>query len=56
MSVTPAGIVIPVSALQSWKARFPMLATGSPLIESGITTAPPGPVYPVIVMVLLLVV
>jgi hypothetical protein len=32
-------------------ARCPMLTTGSPLIVLGMVTAPPGPVYLVIVIV-----
>jgi hypothetical protein len=42
--------------VQDSNAWFPMLVTGSPSIVPGIATAPPGPVYPVIVMVPLLVV
>jgi hypothetical protein len=36
--------------------EFPMLVTGNPVIMLGMLTAPPEPVYPVIVIVLLLVV
>jgi hypothetical protein len=55
MLVTLLGIVTLVR-LQASNAQSPMLATGSPLIVSGMVTAPPGPVYLVMVIVLLSVV
>src|ERR1022692_999769 len=38
-----------------WNAAVPMLVTGKPSIVLGMVTAPPEPVYPVIVIVLLMV-
>ena len=53
--VTLFGIVTRVRLVLSRKAEPPMLVTGRPLIMPGMSTAPPGPVYPVMVIVLLLV-
>jgi hypothetical protein len=49
MLVTLLGIVTLVRLLHDWKAELPMLVTGSPAIVLGIATAPPGPVYAVMV-------
>src|SRR5215469_12668921 len=50
------GSVTLVMLTQLMKADSPMLVTGQPLVELGITTAPLEPVYPVIVTAPLLVV
>ena len=45
------------AAPNAWEnARLPMLVTSRPFVVLGIVTAPPEPVYPVMVMVPLLVV
>src|SRR5690349_15412251 len=54
--VTLLGIVTLVTLAEYPNAWLPMEATGRPVITAGIATAPPGPVYCVIVMVPLLVV
>src|SRR5258706_1761797 len=54
--VTPFGIVTPVRPSRKLNAESPMRVTGRPSIVSGMATAPPGPVYAVIVIVSLLVV
>ncbi len=51
-----SGIVTLIMLEHSQNAASPMSVTGRPLIVSGMVTAPPGPVYRVIVMVPLLVV
>jgi hypothetical protein len=56
MFVTLFGIVTLFRLMQLKNAPFPMLVTGRPLIEPGMVTSPPGPVYPVILIVPLLVV
>ena len=55
MLVTLFGIVMLVIVLLLRKAFAPMATTGRPPIVAGIVTAPPAPVYPVMVIVLLLV-
>jgi len=54
--VTLLGIVTLVKLGMLKKADLPMLVTGRPLIVSGMVRSPPGPVYPEIVIVPLLVV
>ena len=49
MLVTPVGIVTSVRPKQLLKEAVPMVVTGSPMMLLGMDTAPPGPVYPVIV-------
>ena len=56
MLVTLLGIVTLVRLVQSENAESPMLVTGRPSIVLGMVTSPPGPVYPVMVIVPLLVV
>ena len=56
MLVTLFGIVRLVTFVQPQNAWSPMLVTGRPFVVLGIVTAPPEPVYPVMVMVPLLVV
>jgi hypothetical protein len=56
MLVTLLGIVMLVSPSHQKKALTSMLVTARPLIALGMITAPPGPVYPVIVTVPSLVV
>src|SRR2546426_664240 len=56
MLVTLLGIVTLVRLVLYWNAESPMRVTGRPLIVSGMATAPPGPMYPVTVIVPLLVV
>ena len=56
MRVTLLGIVTLVRLVQNWNAHDPMLVTGRPLMVSGMVTAPPRPVYPMMVNVPLLVV
>ena len=53
MILTVLGIMTPVmlESPQFSNALSPMPLTGSPLIVLGIVTAPPGPVYPVMVIV-----
>ena len=53
--MTVLGIVTLVRLLQKQKASNPMLMTGRPLIVSGMVTAPPGPVYLVMVIVPLVI-
>src|SRR6185436_9202339 len=55
MLVTLLGIVTLVRLGLLKNARNPMLVTDRPLIVSGMATAPPGPVYPVMMIVPLLV-
>jgi hypothetical protein len=50
MPVTLSGIVTLVRLMSSMNALSPMAVTGRPVIVSGMTTTPPGPVYPVIVI------
>jgi hypothetical protein len=50
MLVTPTGMKIPVKPATT-NVSFPIVVTGIPLIVLGIVTFPPGPVYPVIVIV-----
>src|ERR1035441_8206711 len=54
--VMVSGNVMPLSTAQFQNARLPTPATGQPPIVLGITTPPPGPMYPVTVIKLLLVV
>ena len=54
MLVTLLAIVTLVRLVQSSNASSPMLVTGRPLIVLGMVTAPPGPLYPVMVIVPLL--
>jgi len=49
MLVTLEGKVTLARLVQPRNASSPMLVTGRPLITLGIVTAPPGPVYPVMV-------
>jgi len=56
MPVTLLRMVTLVRLEQERNAPSPTLATGRSLILSGMVTSPPGPVYPVMVMVPLLVV
>jgi hypothetical protein len=56
MLVTLLGIVTLVRLQQPENALTPMPVTDQPLVLLGIVTAPPGPVYPVMVIVPLLVV
>jgi hypothetical protein len=51
MLVTLSGIVTLVRLIQPENAQAPILTTGFPSMVSGITTSPPGPVYPVMVTV-----
>src|SRR6516165_8437558 len=53
--ITLLGIVTLVTFVRSQNAKSPMVVTGRPPIWSGMFTAPPGPVYPVIVIAPLLV-
>ena len=55
MLMTVFGSVAPARLVLSLNASSAMPVTARPLIVSGMATAPPGPVYPVIVMVLSLV-
>ncbi len=55
MLMTLSGIVTLVRLVQPENASHPMLVTNRPLIVSGMVTAPPGPMYPVIAIVPLLV-
>jgi len=50
MVATVSGRVRLVTLTAPWKASGPMLVTAYPSTESGTTTAPPGPVYPVMVI------
>jgi len=56
MLVTLSGIMTLVRRVQTRNVLYPMLVTGRPSIVSGIVTAPPWPVYPVMVIVPLFVV
>ena len=56
MLVTLLGIVTLVTLDLPENAEFPMLVTGMPSMISGMVTAPPEPVYPVMVIVPLFVV
>jgi hypothetical protein len=56
MFVTLSGSLMLVRPVHHSNAEPPMLATGRPLIVLGMITAPPEPVYPVIVIAPLLVV
>jgi hypothetical protein len=47
----PMGIVTLVRLVQLANAPSPMLVTGGPQIAFGMVTSPPGPVYPVMVIV-----
>jgi hypothetical protein len=51
MLVTLLGMATLVRLLLPRNASYLMLTTLRPLIELGMVTAPPGPVYPVIVQV-----
>ena len=55
MLVTLLGIVTVVTLIHKSGAPSPILVTGSLLMVSGMMTAPPRPVYPVMVIVPLLV-
>lgn len=44
------GIEMAVSVDLFAKAKLPILVTGRPLVVAGMVTAPPLPVYPVIVI------
>ncbi len=48
--VTVFGMLMPDIATTFKKALLPIVPTATPLIVLGIVTAPPGPVYPVIVI------
>ena len=50
MLVTLFGIVMLVIVVLLRKAFAPMATTGRPPIVAGIVTAPPAPVYPVMVI------
>ncbi len=50
MLVTLSGMVTLVRARLK-NAEFPMRVTGRPVMALGISTSPPRPVYPVIVIV-----
>src|ERR1017187_5728862 len=56
MLVTLSGIVTLDRRKEAANALFPMLVTGRPLVVLGMSTAPPEPVYPLMVIVPLLVV
>ena len=56
MAVKLAGIVMLVRFVLFANASASMAVTGSPLIVPGIVTAPPLPVYPVMVMIVPLLV
>src|SRR5438445_10823326 len=56
MLVTLVPIVMLVTLVEKWNAKSPMLVTGRPFVTLGMVTAPPGPVYPVMVIVLLFVI
>jgi hypothetical protein len=56
MRVTLLGIVTLVGLVRYKNAPFPMRVTGRPLVALGMATAPPRPVYRVMVIALLLVV
>jgi hypothetical protein len=56
MLVTLSGIVTLVVMFVEKNAKNPMLVTGSPSILLGMVTAPPEPMYLVIVIVPLLLV
>ena len=56
MLATLSGIVTLVRLPHEANALSPMLVTCKPLIVSGMMTSPPGPVYPVMVIVPLVVV
>ena len=47
--VTPSGTVTLVSVLFQAKEPSAIVVTSIPLMELGIVTSPPGPLYPVIV-------
>src|SRR5690348_16593211 len=55
MLVTLLGMITFVTPPEKPKACVPMLVTGKPPTAEGIVTVPPGPVYPVIVIVPLFV-
>lgn len=55
MLVTPLGIVMLVIVVLLTKALTPMATTGRPPIVAGMITSLLAPVYPVMVIVLLLV-
>jgi hypothetical protein len=50
MLVTLSGMVILMRLVQSINAKSPMPVMGNPVIESGMVTSPPGPVYFVMVI------
>jgi hypothetical protein len=54
MLVTLLGMVTLVRRVHQENASYPMLVTGRPLIVLGMVTAPPEPVYPVMVIAPLL--
>jgi hypothetical protein len=54
--VRPDGMTMPVTLVLSLNADAPITLTGNPAICDGIVTAPPTPVYPVIVTAPLLLV
>ena len=56
MIVTLLGIVTLVRSTSFWNDEFPMLMTGRPPIVPGMVKGPPAPIYPVMVILLLLVV
>ena len=55
MLTTLSGTVTLLMRELDSKAEMPMLVTVKPSIVLGMVTSPPGPVYPVMVMVPLLV-
>ena len=53
--VTPLGIVTLVTLVPYWNAWSPIRVTGKASIVLGMATAPPGPVYAVMVIVPLMI-
>jgi hypothetical protein len=51
MLVTPSGIVMLIKVELELNAQESILVTGRKSIMLGMDTAPPGPVYPVMVIV-----
>src|ERR1035438_3379090 len=56
MLIMLPGIMMLVRFVLPWNALIPTIVTGKPLVELGMVTAPPGPVYRVMVIAPLLVV
>src|SRR5258708_748132 len=55
MLVTLVPIMMLVTLVEKWNAKSSMRVIGRPFVRLGMVTAPPGPVYPVIVIMPLLV-